>query len=125
MTGLRPDTARYSAASWMALAAGIASPVAVQMVGMVYLAEFLLAGVGLWALLASLSLKNFWEPPFSTLCLLLALSLAGYIAADLVWQTDSGRWWRGWARIAFLASNFIGLYFLCWRTPRNFLLYCA
>ncbi len=103
----------------------MASPVAVQMVGVVYLAEFLLAAVGLWALLTSPSLKNFWRPPFSTLCLLLALSLAGYIAADLVWQTDSGRWWRGWARVAFLASNFIGLYFLCWRKARNFLLYCA
>lgn len=125
MTASRVEAAGYSGASWMALAVGVASPVAVQMVGVVYLAEFLLAGIGLWALLASLSLKNFWKPPFSTLCLLLALSLAGYVAADLVWQTDSARWLRGWARIAFLASNFAGLYFLCWRRPRNFLLYCA
>ena len=119
------SSAPMGAASWTALAVGIASPVAIQLVGVVYLAEILLAGIGLWALLASLSLKKFWQPPFSTLCLLLALSLAGYIAADLVWQTDSGRWLRGWARIAFLASNFIGLYFLCWKRPGNFLLYCA
>jgi hypothetical protein len=116
---------RLRQASWMTLAVGMASPLAVQLVGVVYVAEFLLAGIGLWALLASLSLRNFWKPPFATLCLLLALSLAGYIAADLVWQTDSARWWRGWARIAFLASNFVGLYFLCWKKPHNFLFYCA
>lgn len=111
--------------SWLALAVGMASPIAVQLVGVVYAAEFLLAGIGLWALLTSCSLQDFWKPPFPAFCFLLAMSLAGYMAADLVWQTDSGRWWRGWARIAFLASNFIGLYYLCWRKLRNFLLFCA
>ena len=42
MTGLRPKTAHYGPAWWVALATGMASPVAVQMVGVVYLAEFLL-----------------------------------------------------------------------------------
>ncbi len=119
------DTIPAGPSAWTALAVGLASPVAIQIVGVVYLPELLLAGIALWALLRSFSHKRFWQPPFSTLCLLLALSLAGYIAADLVWQTDSGRWLRGWARIGFLASNFVGLYFLCRRRPRNFLLYCA
>jgi hypothetical protein len=113
------------AASWAALAVGIASPVGIQQVGVVYLAEILLAGIGLWALLSNLSSKKFWKPPFAMLCLLLGISLAGYMAADLAWQTGGGRWMRGWARIAFLASNFVGLYSLCWRRARNFLLYCA
>jgi O-antigen ligase len=50
-------------------------------------------------------------------------TMLAYVVADLVLGTELQNVLRGWARVVFVGSNFIGLYFLCRRDPFNILRY--
>jgi O-antigen ligase len=116
---------RAGAASWAALAIGAVTSLSLEMIGIVYVAEILLAATSFWAVVSNLGSRRFWRAPFGTFCVLLTVSLAGYAVSDFVWQTGSSQLLRGWARILVLASNLIGLHWLCRKRPANFLMYCA
>ena len=102
---------------------GLATPFQFEMMGILYAPEILLACVTLWALVRGLGSPAFWRRPFVTMLACLGVTMAAYMVADLSLGTEPANLLRGWARIVFLGSNFVGLYFLCRREPLNIVVY--
>ena len=102
---------------------GLAAPWQLEWVGILYASEVLLAAVALAALVTQLTDAHFWRPPFCTILGFLSVTVLAYVVADLVLGTESQNIARGWARNVFLGSNFVGLYVLCRRSPRNIVIY--
>jgi O-Antigen ligase len=102
---------------------GLATPIQFEMMGILYVPEILLACVALWALVGGLGNPAFWRRPFVTMLACLAVTMAAYMVADLSLGTEPSNLLRGWARIVFLGSNFVGLYFLCRREPLSIVVY--
>jgi hypothetical protein len=102
---------------------GLATPFQFEMMGILYAPEILLACVALWALVRGLGNPAFWRRPFVTMLACLGVTMAAYMVADLSLGTEPANLLRGWARIVFLGSNFVGLYFLCRREPLNIVVY--
>jgi len=116
---------RLDRTSVIALAVGLAAPLQIELVGVVYGGEVLLALVALWALASNLANPGFWRRPFITLLLCLVNTLGAYVITDLIHQTEAPNLWRGGARLIFLGSNFIGFYFLCRRNHLNVIVYAV
>jgi len=116
---------RLDRTSVIALAVGLAAPLQIELVGVVYGGEVLLALVALWALASNLANPGFWRRPFITLLLCLVTTLGAYVITDLIHQTEAPNLWRGGARLIFLGSNFIGFYFLCRRNHLNVIVYAV
>lgn len=112
-----------SCTSWAAVCIGLMAPVQLHWGGILYGSEILLAVVACWSLVTRLGDSDFWRRPQTTLMGLLATTLLAYVVTDLMWGTELQDVLRGWARIVFLGSNFLGLYFLCRREPLNILRY--
>lgn len=108
-----------------ALAIGLATPFQLEWGGVLYASEILLALAACWAVATNLGNATFWRRPFLTLIVLLGVTMLAYVVTDLALATEFQNMARGWARIVFLASNFIGLYFLCRRNPFNILIYAV
>jgi len=108
---------------YVAILVGLATPWQLEWFGILYASEVLLAAVALWAVLTHLTDTRFWQRPFSTLLTCLGATLLAYVVADVTLGTDLQNLARGWARNIFLASNFIGLYFLTRRNPFNLMIY--
>src|SRR5438874_2581830 len=91
--------------------------------GILYGSEILLAGVAFWSLITHLANSPFWRRPVTTLLISLLTTMLAYVVADLLLGTELENVLRGWARLVFVGSNFLGLYFLCRRDPFNILRY--
>lgn len=102
---------------------GSVAPLELQIGGVLYASEALLAAVVLWALVTTLGDESFWKPPLTSLLACLGVTLLAYVVADLYLGTERENIFRGWARLIFLGSNFFGLYFLCRRNPFCLVLY--
>lgn len=102
---------------------GLAAPLQLDWVGIIYAGEILLALVACWAVLTNLDNRLFWRRPFTTLLVCLSVTMLAYVAADLLLASETQNLLRGWARLIFLGGNFTGLYFLCRRNPFNILIY--
>ena len=116
---------RKSYTSWAAVCIGLTAPVQLHWGGILYGSEILLAVVALWSLMTRLGDSRFWRRPVTTLMASLVTTLLAYVVADMIWATETQNVLRGWARIVFLGSNFLGLYFLCRREPFNILRYAV
>src|SRR5690242_18546199 len=112
--------AGYSAAAFLV---GLATPWQLEWFGILYVSEILLGAVALWALITHITDTQFWQRPFTTLLACLGATLLAYVVVDLTLGTETQNLARGWARNIFLASNFIGLYFLSRRNPFSLLIY--
>jgi len=119
----KTQTSVFDISSSATLLIGLATPLQLEWMGILYASEILLALVALWALLTHLTDAGFWHPPFTTMLVFLAVTMLAYFTADLVLGTEPQNLTRGWARNIVLGSNFIGLYFLCRRNPFNLLIY--
>jgi O-antigen ligase len=102
---------------------GLATPWQLEWFGILYASEVLLAVVALWAVVTHLTDTRFWQRPLTTLLACLGATLLAYVVVDLAQGTELQNLARGWARNIFLASNFIGLYFLSRRNPFNLMIY--
>ena len=102
---------------------GLAAPLQLDWVGIIYAGEVLLALVACWAVFINLDNRQFWRRPFTTLLVCLGVTTLAYMVADLLLATEAQSLLRGWARLIFLGCNFTGLYFLCRRNPFNILIY--
>ncbi len=123
--GLKPGSQAYLSHKIAAALIGLATPFQLQWLGILYASEILLALVAVWALVTHLADGHFWRRPVSTLLGFLALTALAYVVTDLTLGTESQNLLRGWARNVFLGSNFIGLYFLCRRSPANIVIYAT
>ena len=115
----------FDRTSLIALAVGLTAPLQIELMGVVYGSEVLLALVALWALASNIANFSFWRRPFITMLLCLMATIGAYVIADLIHQTEAPNLLRGWARLIFLGSNFIGLYFLCRRNHLNVIVYAV
>lgn len=104
--------ASLNARSFSALLIGACAPISLKLIGVMYAGELLLLVVALWVLLTSLGNTKFWSPVAIRFITLLILGLASFVVTDLVRETPSENYLRGWSRMAFIATNFVGLYFL-------------
>src|SRR5437867_10768178 len=102
---------------------GLAAPFQLQFMGVLYAPEVVLALVASWALLTMAGNAAFWSRTFTTTLACLGVTMLAYIVADLSLGTEVTNLLRGWARIVFLGSNFVGFYFLCRRNPVNLVIY--
>src|SRR5579859_100265 len=102
---------------------GLCTPFQLQWLGILYASEILLAMVAVWALITHVADGDFWRRPVITLLGFLGVSVLAYVVTDLTLGTESQNLLRGWARNAFLGSNFVGLYFVCRRNLENVLRY--
>jgi hypothetical protein len=116
---------RKSYTSWAAVCIGLMAPFQLHWGGILYGSEILLAMVAFWSLITRPGDSRFWRRPLTTLMASLATTLLAYVVADMMWGTETQNLLRGWARIIFLGSNFLGLYFLCRREPFNILRYAV
>lgn len=119
-------TARESVySSWAALCIGLMTPFQLHWGGILYGSEILLAAVAFWSLITRVGDSRFWRRPVTTLMAALSTTMLAYVVADLMLGTELQNVLRGWARLVFVGSNFIGLYFLCRRDPFNILRYAV
>ena len=116
---------RFDRTSLTALAVGLAAPLQIELLGVVYGSEVLLALVAFWALASNIANPGFWRRPFITMVICLTATFGAYVVTDLIQQTEAPNLLRGWARIIFLGSNFIGFYCLCRRNHLNVIVYAA
>ena len=104
-----------SAMNWRALLAslvGCCALVPLRVIGILYLGEISLAVVCCAVLLTRIGVGSFWSSPARRLLVLLCVALAGYVIADTVRSSSSENYLRGWSRLAFIGTNFIGMYYL-------------
>lgn len=93
----------------------------VTFVGQVYVGEVFLAIYAFWSVLGNIGNRAYWERPFVWALLTLAVSLLAYVLSDLVNQTPAANLLRGWARMAFLATDLIALNAITRRHPLRIL----
>ncbi|TWU28093.1 O-antigen ligase family protein [Bythopirellula polymerisocia] len=97
------------------LGASLAFPV--HIAGRAYLGEFFLAILATYGLLQLLSGSKGLAKSFLVILVAMLLSLLGYVLSDLHQQTPPSDYLRGWARWAFMITNFIGLTWIVSRNP--------
>jgi len=90
-------------------AVGLTYTIKVNVVGEAALAELLLPLLGLVALTQRGAQGVLTHRAFLTLCGALLLTLAGYIASDLVADSSAEQFLRGWGRVALVMTSFIAL----------------
>lgn len=93
----------------------------ITMVGQVYIGEVFLAIYAFWSVLGNLTNEAYWERPFVWGLVTLAISFSAYIFSDLINQTPVTNLMRGWARMAFMASDLIALNAITRRHPLRIL----
>lgn len=93
----------------------------ITLVGQIYIGEVFLAIYAFWSVMGNLTNEAYWERPFVWTLLTLALSFSAYIFSDLLNQTPLNNLMRGWARMAFLATDLIALNAISRRQPLRIL----
>lgn len=88
---------------------GLTYTVKLSLVGEVVLAELLLPLLGLAALSRRGAQGVLGNRAFMVLCCALLLTLAGYIASDLVADSGAEQYLRGWGRVALVLTDFVAL----------------
>ncbi|HCC55928.1 MAG TPA: hypothetical protein DEQ47_01455 [Solibacterales bacterium] len=95
--------------------------VGITLIGQIYIGEVFLAVYAFWSVLGNLTNRAYWERPFVWALVTLGISFSAYIFSDLLNQTPLTNLLRGWARMAFLASDLIALNALTRRHPLRIL----
>lgn len=93
---------------------GFTTPFTVDWMGNFPVAEWLLLGLAVWALVARILLRRwpsgvFQSRWFTVILICQVLSLAGYVIADLYRGSSQHDYFRGWARMSFLIVDLLGL----------------
>ena len=99
----------------LSFAVGLLTNVRFQFGGRASLGETALAVIALLAVLANLGNRRFWDRRVTVILFALTTSLCAYIIADLINATPAERRYRGWARLAFVIVDFVGV----WALSRN------
>ncbi|MDQ2901752.1 MAG: hypothetical protein M3Y07_18430 [Acidobacteriota bacterium] len=103
---------------------GALVPVPIELVGVMYVGELLLLIVAAWAVAVNLRNPRFWNRALLLPLASLGLTFLGYVFSDLINNTGLTNLMRGWARIVFLATDILAMYFLCRKKPVNLLIFC-
>ena len=96
----------------VALFAGLLTNVRFQFGGLVSAGETVLAVVAILAVVAHISNPRFWNRRVALILFALSISFLGYVLSDLINATPAERLIRGWARMAFVILDFIGIWAL-------------
>lgn len=103
----------------IALVCGIASARQVNVIGEVYLGEFLLIQFAFFMLLLGGVRKLVAMPAFATFLQLAVLMLLGYMLSDIYRDAHPAQFLRGWARIILVSLDFIALAAMVAQDKRN------
>ncbi len=103
--------------SALAFVIGCCIPVALKLVGVTFLGELGLLLVAVWVVLTRMGNRRFWGGLAIRFIVLLCLVLLSYVVSDLFRQTAAEDAARGWSKIAFIITDFIGLYYLIRKNP--------
>jgi O-antigen ligase len=108
----------------LSICAGLLTNFRFQFVGKASLGELALSVIAIFAVLANVGAARFWNRRVVLILATLGVTCAGYVISDLVNATPFDRLVRGWARIAFVILNFLGLWALTRRRLVNLLAFC-
>ncbi len=104
--------------------AGILTNLRFQFGGKASVGELVLAAVALFAVLANVGNRRFWERRMLFVLFTLCVSFSGYIVSDLINATPPDRLVRGWARMAFVIIDFIAIWALARKSFVNLFAIC-
>ncbi len=104
---------------------GALVPVPIELVGVMYAGELLLLVVAAWAIVVNLQNPRFWDRALLLPLASLGVTFLGYILSDLINNSGISNLVRGWARLVFLATDILAMYFLCRKRPLNLLIFCS
>lgn len=91
----------------------------IQFVGELYAAELLLLLAALLAVFSGGATRLLNQRLFWLFLVFLGMTLGGYVISDLIRESSPAQYLRGWARVAFLATDIFALTLLAARDPRN------
>ncbi len=111
----------FNARSVLAFIVGVCVPIAIHVIGLIYLGELLLLMMAAWVTVTRFNQTRFWLPQCRLVIALLVVAMCSYVTTDLVRQTPYEDLARGWSRVAFTMTNFIGLYYLMRRNKAGIL----
>ncbi len=103
---------------------GALAPIPIELVGVMYAGELLLLIVAAWAVAVNLQNPRFWDRALLLPLASVGVTFLGYILSDLINNSGLDNLMRGWARIVFLATDILAMYFLCRKKPSNLLIFC-
>ena len=115
----------WTFSAMLSLFAGLLTNVRFQFVGKASVGELVLAMVALFAVLTNIGNPRFWSRNMALILTALSVSLCGYVISDLVNGTPPDRLIRGWARMAFVMANFIGVWSLARTRVANLFALCV
>ena len=96
----------------LAFLIGCCAPFPVRFVGVLFVGEVVLLLIAGWVVATRLQARSFWSKAATRFAALLCIALAGYIISDIFRETAPEDFVRGWSKVGFLATDFIGLYYL-------------
>jgi O-antigen ligase len=96
----------------LSFVAGLLTHIQFQFGGRTSCGELVLAVVAVFAVMANVGHRRFWDRRVLLTLFALFVTFAGYIISDLVNATPEERLIRGWARIAFVIIDFIAIWSL-------------
>ena len=109
----------------ISLVAGLLTNIRFQFGGKASVGEIVLAVVALFAVLANLGNPRFWSRRMLVILCVLCVSFSGYIVSDLINATPPDKLVRGWARMAFVISDFIAIWALARNSTANLFAVCV
>jgi hypothetical protein len=113
------QTIRVTGIGLFVFLCGALQPLTLNLVGEIYAAELLLPIVGIAALFDHGGDSVLRERLFRTFLLAIVVTLAGYMFSDLIRETRSDQYLRGWGRILLLTTDFVALTVLLGKDRRN------
>lgn len=106
----QPSERALSVLGVLVFTAGATSPVMLNVVGELYLAELLLPLLAFALLLFSGGWQVLWERPFLAMLAASYLMLFGYMLSDIVVGSRPDQYLRGWGRVLLTISDFVACY---------------
>ena len=113
------QTIRVTGIGLVVFLCGALQPLTLNLVGEIYAAEVLLPIVGIVAMFAGGGNSVLRERLFRAFLLAIVVTLAGYMLSDLIHETRSDQYLRGWGRILLLTTDFVALTVLLGQDRRN------
>jgi hypothetical protein len=115
----------WSFPALISLGAGLLTNVRFQFGGKASVGEMVLAVIAVFAVVANLGNRRFWNRRVTMTLWMLGISFGGYIISDLVNGTPHQQLVRGWARMTFVIIDFIAVWALARRDILNLFAICV